>query len=200
MFGPEHLMNAAVALPEDHLAAFKLFLGAAAERIGVRIPDWHLVERDAHAERRVAAQMLIGEEHHAAGARERPFERGLGIGGGANDAAVPADERLQARCRVDVRDGRDVFRIEDFAELIPGVFDLVDGGHVGHRAAGGQIGQHDGDAFAAAFGELLWPVRQDVGRLGHEVHAAEYDVPGTRCFRRRFGSGRSYRRVSRPAR
>ena len=60
--------------------------------------------------------------------------------------------------------------------LVPGGFDLVDGGHVGHRAAGGHVGQHDGHALAAALGQLLGPIGQDVGRLGHEVHAAEDDA------------------------
>ena len=88
---PKHLVDAAVALPEDHLAALQLLFGVAAERIGVRIPDRHLVERDAHAERRVAAQVLIGKEQHAARARERPLEHRLGVARRADDAAVPAD-------------------------------------------------------------------------------------------------------------
>ena len=49
-------------------------------------------------------------------------------------------------------------------------------GHVGHRAAGGQVGQDHADALAAALGELLGAVGEDVGRLGHEVDAAERDV------------------------
>ena len=48
-------------------------------------------------------------------------------------------------------------------------------GHVGHRAAGRQVGQDDGHALAAALGQLLGAVGQDVGRLGHEVDAAEHD-------------------------
>ena len=51
-------------------------------------------------------------------------------------------------------------------ELLPGVFHLRDLGHVGHRAAGVQIRQN----------HLLVGTRQNIGGLGHEVHAAEDDV------------------------
>ena len=40
--------------------------------------------------------------------------------------------------------------------------------HVGHRAAGRQVGQDDGLAVGG----------EDVGALGHEMHAAEDDVVG----------------------
>ena len=63
------------------------------------------------------------------------------------------------------------------AKLLPAVFDLLDLGHVGQRAAGGQVGQDHGHALAAALGQPLGPIGQDVGRLGHEVDAAEGDRP-----------------------
>ena len=50
-------------------------------------------------------------------------------------------------------------------------------GHVGHRAAGGEVGQH----------HLLLGAGEDVGRLGHEVHAAEDDVLGARASGRVAG-------------
>ena len=50
-------------------------------------------------------------------------------------------------------------------ELAPGDLELIAGGHVGHRAAGGEIGQDD----------FLVRRAQDVGALGHEVDAAEDD-------------------------
>ena len=59
----------------------------------------------------------------------------------------------------------------------PAVFDVFDRRHVGHRAAGGQVGQHDRRAPAAAGGELFRAIGEDVGRLGHEVDAAEDDRP-----------------------
>ena len=67
--------------------------------------------------------------------------------------------------------------VDHLGQLLPAVFDLLDLGHVGHRAAGRQVGQDDGHALAAARGQLLRPVGQDVGRLGHEVDAAEGDRP-----------------------
>ena len=54
------------------------------------------------------------------------------------------------------------------AERLPGLLDLVDVGHVGHRAAGVEVGED----------HLLVVAGEDVGRLGHEVHAAEHDVVG----------------------
>ena len=54
------------------------------------------------------------------------------------------------------------------AQLLPADFELIDRGHVGHRAAGGQVGQDD----------LLVRRAEDVGALGHEVDAAEDDEVG----------------------
>ena len=54
---PEHLVDAAVALPEQHLGVSRT-LGAVLppNSLGVRIPDGHLLERNAHRLGRVAAQ------------------------------------------------------------------------------------------------------------------------------------------------
>jgi hypothetical protein len=49
--------------------------------------------------------------------------------------------------------------------------------HVGHRAPSRHVGQHHRHPLAAALGQLLRPVGQDVGRLRHKVHATERDVP-----------------------
>ena len=68
-------------------------------------------------------------------------------------------------------------------QLVPGLFHLVDVGHVGHRAAGVQIGEH----------HLLVVAGQDVGRLGHEVHTAEHDVLG---FGTLLGQHRESKRVT----
>ena len=62
-------------------------------------------------------------------------------------------------------------------QLVPALLDLVDGGHVGHRAAGGEVGQHHGLGVGG----------EDVGRLGHEVHAAEDDPLGIRPGRGLLG-------------
>ena len=58
------------------------------------------------------------------------------------------------------------------AERLPGLLHLVDVGHVGHRAAGVEVGQD----------HLLVGSSEDVGGLGHEVHAAEDDVVGLRTL------------------
>ena len=58
--------------------------------------------------------------------------------------------------------------VGDPGQLLPGLLHLVDVGHVGHGAAGVEVGQE----------HLLVVPGQDVGRLGHEVHAAEDDELG----------------------
>ncbi len=63
------------------------------------------------------------------------------------------------------------------AKLPPAIFDLLDVGHVGQRAAGGQVGQDHLNALAAALGQTLRPVGENVGRFGHEMHAAKGDRP-----------------------
>ncbi len=50
-------------------------------------------------------------------------------------------------------------------QLAPAHVELIAGGHVGHRAAGGEVRQDD----------LLVRRAEDVGALGHEMHAAEDD-------------------------
>ena len=49
---------------------------------------------------------------------------------------------------------------------LPGVFDVLEVGHIGHGAASAQIGEDD----------LLVIGGEDVGGFGHEVDAAEDDV------------------------
>ena len=56
----------------------------------------------------------------------------------------------------------------DPGQLVPGLLHLVDVGHVGHGAPGVEVGQE----------HLLVVAGEDVGRLGHEVDAAEDDELG----------------------
>ena len=79
-----------------------------------------------------------------------------------------SDEGLERRTRVHVRDRHQPVDVDDRIEGVPRLLDGVQVGHVGHRAAGIQVRQHD----------LLVVGGEDVGRLGHEVHAAEHDVGG----------------------
>jgi hypothetical protein len=89
------------------------------------------------------------------------------IRGGADGAALAAGERLDRGRGVHVGQGHDPAR-QPLLEDLPGLVDLGPGGHLGHGAAGGQVGQDD----------LLVPGGQDVGRLGHEVDPAEDDELG----------------------
>ena len=70
----------------------------------VRIPHDHLVERHAHLEGGVAAEMLIGQHQQLLAALPRPLHDRRGVGRRADDAAVVADERFDRRRRVDVGD------------------------------------------------------------------------------------------------
>ncbi len=94
--------------------------------------------------------MLVGEEQHPVSALERPLEDRLGVGGGADDPAVPSDEALDRCGGVHVGHGdhrhtpvgvHGLEVTEHLFELLPALLDLVDVGHVGHRAAGGEVGK-----------------------------------------------------------
>ncbi len=167
----EALVHRAEPVPEDHPGLVEGVGVVAAER-PVGVPHRHAFERHPHRLGGVASEVLVGEEQHALPALESPFEHGCGIRRGADDAAVLAAEPLQ-RCRgVHVGDGDDghpaigirLGAVERL-ELLPGLHHRIDVGHVGHRAARGQIGQDD----------RLLRACEDVGGLGHEVHAAEDD-------------------------
>ena len=72
-----------------------------------RIPHRHLLQRYAHGLGGVAAEVLVGEEEDPLAAFEGPLEHRRGVGGGADDAAVLAAERLQGGRGVHVGDGDD---------------------------------------------------------------------------------------------
>ena len=66
--------------------------------------------------------------------------------------------------------GHDALDVGDGGQGLPRLLDRVEVGHVGHGAAGVEVGE---DHRLVVAGE-------DVGRLGHEVDAAEHDVLGRR--------------------
>ena len=99
---------------------------------------------------------------------------------------MAAAEGLEARGRIDVGDRRDVGGVDNGAEIGPGVFHLLDAGHVGHRAAGGHVWKHHRHPPPLAGGHLLGPVDENVGRLGHEVNPAEGDRLASLPFGGRF--------------
>ena len=127
--------------------------------------------------RGVAAQVLVGEEQDlgvGAALGEGPLERDVGVARGAHRAAVAAAEGLDVGRGVHVGHRDDRVGDAGVDQGVPRVLDLGEPGHVGHRAAGGQVGQD----------HLLVVRGEDVGRLGHEVDAAEDDVLRLRARRR----------------
>ena len=164
MIGLEHLVDRAMPLPEQDAAGLDL-LGRVAAKGLARIPDGHLLERNAHGARGIPAQVLVGEEKHAAAAGERPFEHGTCVGAGADDPAMAAAESLQVGRGIDVGHRHHVIGIDQLGEIVPRGLDRFEVGHVGHAASGAQVGEIDRDLVA----------RQDIGRLGHEMDATEHD-------------------------
>ena len=96
------------------------------------------------------------------------LQRRRGVRRRADDAAVLAAERFDRRGGVDVGDRDDAVDTPHLLEIAPAHLELLDVGHVGHRAAGGEVRQD----------HLLVVGAQHVGALGHEVHAAEDDELG----------------------
>ncbi len=165
----EALMHRAVALPENDFG-FLQAIGSDAAVDQVRVPDDHFVQRDAHGESGVAAEVLIGEEENFFVFREAPVEGRSGIRRGADYASALAAESFDGGGRIHVGDRRDALAFvcgqASADQLIPAVFDLGDVGHVGHGASGVEVGKN---------GDLAGPA-EHVGAFGHEVHAAEDDV------------------------
>ena len=171
VLGPEPLVHGAVALPQQEGRVLDVALLEPAEVVP-RIPDAHVGLVEAHLVAGVPSEVLVGEEEHLVAAGEGPIEDGLCVRARAHRAAVLADEGLQRGGRVHVRDRHDPVDVGDARERLPALLDLVEIRHVGHRAARVQVGEDDALVFAG----------EDVGRLGHEVHAAEDDVGGVdRC-------------------
>ena len=165
--GREPRMHRAVALPEDD-ARLLDGVGLEATPDLVRIPHHHLIEGHAHFVGGVAAKMLVGQEENLLASVPCPLQRRRRIRRGADHAAMLAAEGLNRRGGVDVGDGNDGGVAEHLLQIGPALFELIRRGHVGHRTAGGEIGQD----------HLLVRAAQDVGTLGHEVHAAKHDELG----------------------
>ena len=110
--------------------------------------------------------MLVGQEENAPIASEGPLKRCAGIGRSADQASVLAAKGLDGGGGVHVGERDGVGGHAEAIERLPTGFNLGDLGHIGHGAAGIQIGQDHLLAIAA----------QHIGALGHEVHAAEDDV------------------------
>ena len=155
-----------MTFPENDAAVGDLLWGQAAARF-FRVEDDHLIQRDAHFVRGVSAQVLVGEEDDFFTLGKCPAEDRTSVAAGATGPAVAATKGFDVGGGVDIRN-RDDIGLALFGEEVPGVFEGVQLGHVGHAAPGGQIGQDDGDAV----------IGKDVGGLGHEMDAAEDDEVG----------------------
>ncbi|OPZ55309.1 MAG: hypothetical protein BWY91_01111 [bacterium ADurb.BinA028] len=185
----EPAVDRAVPPPQDDSGGLHGLLGEPAAG-AVRVVDDAVVQRQTQLpDRRVATQVLVGQEQHLAGALDSagllkgPLQRSAGVGRRADRAAVPTRERLDRGRGVHIRHGDGVLRDPGVDEVVPAVVDLGRGGHVGHRAAGRQIGEHDRLGIGG----------EDVGRFGHEVHAAEDDPL---CLRAGGGLLRQLERVA----
>jgi hypothetical protein len=111
--------------------------------------------------------VLVGQKQNALAARKGPLEGGSRIRRRAHQPAALAAKGFDRGSRVHVRQ-RDRFPGQTQPlERIPAGFHLRDFGHIGHRTAGIQVGQD----------YLLARVAEHVGTFGHEVNAAEKDVP-----------------------
>src|SRR5439155_701320 len=93
------------------------------------------------------------------------LEAAFGMRDDANSAML-ASKGFDGRDRVHVRDGDDLRRIDERREFAPAGFHLADVGHIGHRAAGVQVGQ-DNDLVLTA---------KNISAFGHEMDTAENDV------------------------
>jgi hypothetical protein len=122
--------------------AFSICSRREAALFQVGVPDHHLVERNAHLVAGPAAEVLVGEEQHLLALGEGPVEDLRRVGRGADDAAVGAAEGLEVGGGIDVGDRRHLLvGIEHGGQFAPGALDLGQAGHVGHRTAGGEVGQ-----------------------------------------------------------
>ena len=172
----EHLVDRAVALPEQDLDA-------------VDVPPSVLPPRFRRGSQTIICSSGIpmvravfrprcwsGKKRARRRLVEGPIEDGPRIRAGADDTAVPAAERLQVRGRIDVGHRHQVVGVDDLTEVGPGRLDRVQVGHVGHAAAGGKVGQED-----------LRPRRgQDIRGLRHEVDTAEDDGPAVLALGRKL--------------
>ena len=167
-----------MAFPQQEGGVFGLDIGEPTQ-VEPGIPYRHVGFGVAHGVAGVAAEVLVGEEQHLAppgaalvSGSERPLEHGASIGRGAHGTPVLAHERLERGRGVHVGNGNEQFEVGDLAQLVPGVLDLADVGHVCHGAAGIEVGEQHPLVVAG----------EDVSRLRHEVHPAEHDRGGLWMF------------------
>ena len=151
----------------------------------VRVPDDAVVERAARGRARRCCGRGAGRAGRApcravdaAAWSKRPVQRGPRVGRGADRAAVPAGERLDRRGGVHVGHRHDVGRRRPPRPARPSTSSTWP---IAAMSAIEQPAARSGRITVCCVGG------EDVGRLGHEVHAAEDDVRRVRPGRRLLG-------------
>ena len=90
----EHLMNGAMSFPEQNLCVADLFLGKTAARL-IRVPDDHLIQRNAALVAGPAPEVLIREEQNLGAARQRPVQNHWCVGRGADNTTAITTEGFE---------------------------------------------------------------------------------------------------------
>ena len=126
--------------------------------------------------------MLVGQKENFLRARKGPVKGLAGVRRSAHQPAALSAESLDRGRRVHVRNRHNLLRREAGGhQRIPAVFDLPNLRHVGHRAAGVQVGQN----HLLACSRRIVGTAQHVGALRHKVHAAKDEIL-------RLGLGRDF--------
>ncbi len=182
VFGAEHLMNTAVTFPQHNAAVLQFGFCVSTQFERVRIPHRHFSVLDAHGQRRIATVVLIRKKQDAITSLEGPSNHGSRIAARANDSAVSTAERFQACGTVDIGHWDHAARVDDFAHVGPGGFDLVNRRHIRHGASGGHVGKQHRDSTPVASLEFFRSIGQNVRGFRHEVNTAKDDRLAIHAF------------------
>src|SRR5436190_21225256 len=94
-----------MSTPENELGVVQFFLGVAA-KLCVRVPEGHLIERNAELRTGIPSQMLVREKEHLVELFQVDIEQRNRIRRRADDAFVASAERFDRGGRVHVGDRR----------------------------------------------------------------------------------------------
>ena len=128
------------------------------------VEDMRVAPGDAELAGGIAGQILVRQEQHAVTLAEGPVHHFFRVGRRAHRAAVAPHHGLDRQRSVDVGE-RDQLAARG-GEAAEYAIEQPGGGHLGHHAVGGMVGQEHLLAFAGEQG----------GGFRHEVDAAEDDV------------------------
>jgi len=165
VFDGEAAVHATVTVPSHHQDL--LWVGGL-QRLVAAVPHADPLRGVAKGIGRVGGQVAVRGKKHSLAVPQPPGNGGLGIGRGADSAAVTAAEGLHCRAGVLVDQRYNRVRAPEVVQALPGRLQATQVGH-GRHGAGGLAGGHDHRLSRAA---------QDDGTLRHEVHPAEHNVLG----------------------